>query len=245
MSRICIVPRVEGLAGVASFRLKFENGLRARGLDVTYDLSAASDAVLVLAGTRNLLPLWKARSRGQRIVQRLDGVNWVHRVRWAGLKYTARAAYGNANLAFIRARLADQVIYQSQFIKGWWETWYGVARPPAAVILNGVDLKQYSPNGMHERPTDHYRLLVVEGSLKGGLDSGLFHAVELANRLAQKFKNWSLSVAWMRGRKANWDIKKHSRFSLWMLCRVRRFRSLNVRRICSFQRKSIHPVQIQ
>jgi glycosyltransferase involved in cell wall biosynthesis len=48
-------------------------------------------------------------------------------------------------------------------------------------------LKQYSPNGTNERPADHYRLLVIEGSLKGGLDSGLYYAVELANRLSQKF----------------------------------------------------------
>jgi glycosyltransferase involved in cell wall biosynthesis len=188
MPRICIVPRVDGLAGVASFRLKFENGLRARGVEVTNDISHPADAILVLAGTKNLLPLWKAHSRGQRIVQRLDGVNWVHRVRWAGLKYTLRAIYGNANLSFIRARLADKVIYQSQFIKGWWEAWYGIARVPSSVILNGVDLTQYTMGGAHERPADRYRLLVVEGSLKGGLDSGLFYAVELANRLAQKFK---------------------------------------------------------
>ena len=71
---------------MASFRLKFEQGLRARGVDVTHDLSDKSDAVLVIAGTRNLIPLWKARQRGQRIVQRLDGVNWVQRVRWSGIK---------------------------------------------------------------------------------------------------------------------------------------------------------------
>ncbi|MDX1377589.1 MAG: hypothetical protein R3307_01975, partial [Anaerolineales bacterium] len=64
MPKICIVPRVDGLAGVASFRLKFEDGLRARGLDISHDPSLPSDAILVLAGTRHLLPLWKARSRG-------------------------------------------------------------------------------------------------------------------------------------------------------------------------------------
>lgn len=59
---------------------------------------------------------------------------------------------------------------------------------PSAVILNGVDLNQYSPNGAHERPTDFYRLLVVEGSLAGGLDSGLFYAVDLAQQLSKKHK---------------------------------------------------------
>ncbi|MCK6540579.1 MAG: glycosyltransferase family 4 protein [Anaerolineales bacterium] len=188
MPRICIAPRVEGLAGVASFRLKFENGLRARGVDVTYDLSESSDAILVLAGTRRLLPLWRAHRRGGRIAQRLDGINWVHRVRWAGLRYTLRAAYGNWNLSFIRRRLADRVIYQSQFIRRWWEEWYRPARVPSSVILNGVDLDQYTPDGLHERPSMHRRLLIVEGSLAGALNSGLFHAVELARQLSRKYK---------------------------------------------------------
>ena len=188
MPRICIVPRVEGFGGVTSFRLKFENGLDARGIKVTNNLSQPSDAVLVLAGTKRLLALWKAHRRGQRIVQRLDGINWVHRVRWAGPRYTIRAIYGNANLSFIRWRLADHVIYQSQFIKGWWEDRYHPARVPASVILNGVDLNQYTPNGLHERPSGHYRLLIVEGSLTGALNSGLFHAAELAERLSHRYR---------------------------------------------------------
>ncbi|HQV92828.1 MAG TPA: glycosyltransferase family 4 protein [Anaerolineales bacterium] len=188
MPRICIFPRVEGFGGVTSFRLKFESGLRARNMDVTYDLNQPADAVLVLAGTKNLPRLRQARSQGQRIVQRLDGLNWVHRVRWSGLRYTLRAIYGNWNLSFLRKHLADKVIYQSQFVKGWWEDWYGAARVPSAVILNGVDLNLYSPVGAHERPTDCYRLLVVEGSLAGGLDSGLFYAVDLAKQLSKKHK---------------------------------------------------------
>jgi len=188
MPRICIVPRVEGPGGVTSFRLKFEEGLRARGVDVINDPSQEADSILVLAGTRKLLPLWKARRRGTRIVQRLDGLNWVHRVRWAGPRYTVRAIYGNANLSFIRRRLADHVIYQSQFIEHWWDDWYRPARVPSTVILNGVDLNRYTPHGLHERPSGHYRLLVVEGSLAGGLNYGLFNAVALAEALSKKFK---------------------------------------------------------
>jgi glycosyltransferase involved in cell wall biosynthesis len=182
------MPRVDGLGGVTSFRLKFEDGLRARGVDVTNDPSQPSDVILVLAGTRHLLSLWRARRRGTRIVQRLDGINWIHRVRWAGPRYTVRAVYGNANLSFIRARLAHQVIYQSEFIKGWWDDWYRPARVPSSVIINGVDLDRYTPHGLHERPSMHYRILVVEGSLAGGQNYGIYNAVALANSLSKKFK---------------------------------------------------------
>ena len=198
---------------MASFRIKFEEGLRLRGLNMTHDLSQQADAVLVLAGTRNLLPLWRARRRGTRIVQRLDGINWVHRARWTGLRYMIRAVYGNALLSFIRNRLAGRVIYQSQFIKQWWEDWYRPARVPASVILNGVDLNRYTPSGLHERPSQHYRLLVVEGSLAGGLDSGLFDAADLANTLSKKFKIELMIVGRVDGRAKN-KLKNQNAFRI-------------------------------
>jgi glycosyltransferase involved in cell wall biosynthesis len=203
MPRICIVPRVEGPGGVTSFRLKFEEGLRTRGVDVTHDSSQPADALLVLAGTRHLLALRNARRRGMRIVQRLDGINWVHRVRWTGLRYTLRAIYGNRNLSFIRSRLADHVVYQSQFIKHWWENWYRPARAPSTVILNGVNLDQYTPHGLHERPSGHYRLLVVEGSLAGGLNYGLVNAVSLAGALSKEFRIELMIAGRVEGRTKN------------------------------------------
>ena len=172
---------------MASFRLKFEQGLRARNIDMTYDLDDKSDAVLVIAGTRFLLNLNRARQRGIRVVQRLDGINWVQRVKWSGVKYTVRAEYGNMMLATIRNRFADRVIYQSQFIRKWWEDWYGVAKAPASVIINGVDLNAYTHEGEHERPVDKYRMLLLEGSLARGLNSGLFHAVSVAEKMSAKY----------------------------------------------------------
>ena len=203
MPRICIFPRVDGPGGVTSFRLKFENGLRSRGIDITNDPTEDVDVVLVLAGTRFLLPLWRARRQGKRIVQRLDGINWIHRARWAGPRYTVRAIYGNANISFIRRRLANQVIYQSQFIKHWWEDWYKPARVPASVIINGVDLKRYTPQGLHERPSMHYRLLVVEGSLAGAQNYGITNAVNLANALSKKYKIELMIVGKVDGRTKN------------------------------------------
>jgi len=187
MTKICITPFVQGTGGMASFRLKFEQGLKLRGIDVTHDLDENADAVLVIAGTRRLDQLWRARRRGIRIVQRLDGVNWVQRVKWSGVKYTVRAEYGNLMLAFIRNYFADRVVYQSQFIRKWWEEWYGAAKAPATVIINGVDLQTYSPDGEGERPNNVNRMLLLEGSLARGLNSGLFHAVSVAEKLAANY----------------------------------------------------------
>ena len=188
MSKICIVPLVEGLGGGASFRLKFEAGLRERGIEVTRDPDQPADAILVLAGTRNLLPLWRARRRGVRIAQRLDGINWVHRKRNTGLKHYLRAEYGNFNLSLIRSHIATHIIYQSEFSRAWWEDWYGKTRVPYAVIHNGVDLNVYAAGQNSISPYPPYKLLVVEGSLGGGYDMGLDNAIRLAEILQDKHK---------------------------------------------------------
>jgi len=184
MPKICILPRVDGLAGVASFRLKFEEGLRARNVDVTHVISTPSDATLVLAGTRRLFQLWKARSRGGRIVQRLDGINWVHKKRNTGVKHYIRAEYGNFILSFIRSRIATKIIYQSGFSRNWWEDWYGKTHVPSSVIHNGVDLNVYTPGEVTSSPV--YKILIVEGSLGGGYEMGLENAVRLTEILQDK-----------------------------------------------------------
>ena len=182
--RICIIPVVDGIGGGASFRLKFEQGLLARGIGVTHDPDAPADAVLVIAGTRELLRLRKARQRGVRIVQRLDGINWVHRRSNTGLKHFLRGEYGNLILSFIRRNMADRIIYQSGFSQNWWESLYGKTPVPSAVIHNGIDLETYNAKD-ETPPPPPYRLLLVEGSLGGGYEMGLDNAVSLAENLQE------------------------------------------------------------
>ena len=174
---------------MASFRLKFESSLKRRGVDVIHDPAQPADAVLLIAGSRHLGSLWKAKRGGTRIVQRLDGLNWVQRARWSGFRYHLRGEYGNLLLVFLRNRIADRVIYQSEFVRQWWQDWYGKSKVPERVVLNGVDLDFYSPDGpAADLPQNgRYRMLIIEGSLAGGLNTGLFHAVSLAKELAPRF----------------------------------------------------------
>ena len=187
MPHICIVPVIDGIGGMASFRQKFESALKARGLDVTHDPADSSEAVLVIAGTRDLLSLWRARRRGLRIVQRLDGLNWIHRKRYTGPRHFLRAEYGNFVLSLIRSRVATRIIYQSEFSRRWWEDRYGKVLAPCSVVHNGVDLSEYRPSNSALLPPGPQRLLVVEGNLGGGYDMGLANAVRLAEVLAERY----------------------------------------------------------
>ena len=183
MARICLVPNVSGTGGMVSFKHKLSAGLAKRGIQVSYDLADESQAVLIIGGTRQLAALWRLKGKGVRLVQRLDGINWIQRQRRTGLRHFLRAEMGNLLQSNIRRHLAGQIVYQSTFAQSWWEDWYGVAPAPAHMIHNGVDLKTYTPDGPHERSKDRLRLLVVEGSLGGGYELGLENAVALAEEL--------------------------------------------------------------
>ena len=188
LKRICLVPRTSGVGGMVSFQHKLAGGLQGRGIEVVYDLADEPyQVVLVTGGTRDLLGLRRARRRGIPVVQRLDGMNWLHRLDSnlrTELRHFLRAEYGNFMLQLIRSRLASRIVYQSHFVRGWWERVYGTTPVPSQVIYNGVDLNNYIPNGDEQPPSDRWRLLMVEGSLMGGYEQGLQVGIQLLERLA-------------------------------------------------------------
>lgn len=189
-NRICVIPNVSGIGGMVSFKYKLLEGLAKHGISVSQDLKDIPyQSVLIIGGTRQLWGLWVARQRGARLVQRLNGMNWLHRLSSpehpkASLRHRLRAESGNMLLSFIRARLADGIVYQSQFSRSWWARVYGPTRVTNRVVYNGVDLQAYSPEGPGHPPSDRWRILLVEGSLMGGYEAGLAAAVGLAERLA-------------------------------------------------------------
>jgi glycosyltransferase involved in cell wall biosynthesis len=184
--KLCLTPKVHGVGGMVSFAAKLTAGLNTHGVETLDDLrSTGYDTLLVIGGTRDLPGLWRAHRRGVRIVQRLNGMNWIHRIRRTGWRHSLRAEYGNFILATIRSRLADHIVYQSEFARRWWERAHGPTKVSSSMIYNGVDLNAYTPDGPSSRPEDRYRLLLVEGSLGGGYEMGLETAVQLAKVLGR------------------------------------------------------------
>lgn len=185
--KLCLVPKLKGLGGTASFQARLTGSLSARGIEYTYELTDPRvDVVLVVGGTRRFKDLELARQRGALIVQRLDGINWLHRLRYTGVRHFLRAEVNNWIIAHIRRRLADRIVYQSRFVREWWEERFGDPGKPADIIHNGVDLALYTPKDSGALPVDHFRILLVEGRLGGGYHMGLDNAVQLTAQLKTK-----------------------------------------------------------
>ncbi len=181
---ICILPRVEGVGGPASFRARLIAGLQERGVSLVENANdPACSSILVIGGTRRVLELVRARNRGVRIVQRLNGMNWMHRKKFTGVRHFLRSEVNNRILSTIRARIAHRIVYQSNFARTWWQTVYGKVSAAGSVAYNGVDLQTFHPNGPEQPPADRYRILLVEGHFSGGYELGLFNAVDLVRAL--------------------------------------------------------------
>lgn len=184
--RICIYPSPRSIGGPASFRQKFASGLRARGIEVSFDLDDRPyDAVLLISGSRHLGKLRAAARRGVPIIQRLDGINWIHRVSPTSLRHSLKSEYGNLLLNYTRMHLADHIIYQSEFVAERWPQVYRPAPVGHSVVHNAVDLDTYTPDGPQERPAGRFRVMLVEGSFGSGHDIGLKIALDMAHRLEE------------------------------------------------------------
>ena len=217
--QICLLPRLSGLGGMVSFQAKFIQGLDARHIPHTFDLShPANTAVLVIGGTRQLWQLWRARRRGLRIYQRLNGMNWMHRLEKTPLRLTLKAEMNNLTLAFIRRYLADGIIYQSGFSQDWWRRVYGPEKSATSVAYNGIDLDQYSPEGEGVPPEDHYRILLVEGHLTGAYARGLETAVRLVEAL-QPMCDRPLELMVVGDASQEWMDRFNARNDLWITWR--------------------------
>jgi len=187
MGGICVLPRVKGLGGPASFYSRLIAGFQDRHVPVVPDpLDPACRAILVIGGTRRILELIQAQHRGIRIVQRLNGMNWIHRRRFTGVGHFIRSEWNNLVLSFIRRYIASRIVYQSNFARTWWQTVYRQVRSPGTVIYNGIDLHQFNPHGSHLRPADRFRVLLVEGHLGGGNEDGLHNGIALTRLLNER-----------------------------------------------------------
>lgn len=184
--QLCLVPKLDGLGGMVSFQTRLIQGLLEREIPYTFDLNHPQNtAVLVIGGTRRIFQLWRAKHRGVKIIQRLNGMNWLHKVQKTSLKAAIKSEVNNQTLAFIRRYLATHIIYQSEFSQDWWNQEFGRSSASTSVVHNAVDLSQYNPQGSENPPEDHFRLLLVEGHLTRASGQGLETAANLAKALKQ------------------------------------------------------------
>jgi len=138
--------RAQSFGGPGSFQTRLIQELNDRGFKVVYpDDSILPSVILVVGGTARIDWLIRCRRKGVRVIQRLDGINWRHRVIECSSWYKFRSEIRNMLTRLVRQKLAHEVIYQSKFVKEWWKTIYGEDRITSHIVHNAVDLEEFYP----------------------------------------------------------------------------------------------------
>ena len=144
--KIGFTHRADSIGGPGSFQSRLIKELENSGWQSVYPRDGVRpDVILVIGGSRRILWLLWYKYTGCKIVHRLDGINWRHRVLEVSLRHKIISEIRNFLSRVIRRYLADVVVYQSKFVRDWWNTEYGYARCDSVVIHNLVDLDEFRP----------------------------------------------------------------------------------------------------
>ena len=91
-------------------------------------------------------------------------MNWQQDVVF-GFKTWLKLKLNNLLVLLIWKYLADLVVYQSEFVKTWWEESKHYRPPNHMIIYNGVDLNNFTPSKESEKRD--ISILCVEGNIVG------------------------------------------------------------------------------
>lgn len=172
-------PHPPGAGGPGRFQDRFEQQLKKSGWQVLYpDRPQTPKLVFIVGGTKKIFWLLKKKLKRIPIVLRLDGINWLHRKKQVSLRDYVRAEIFNVVIKFIHACIADKVIYQSHFVKEWWDKAGWKKHKSYRIIYNGIEIsKSLNP----QDPGTHKRLVILEGVV-----DYTPYAIDLLNDLARK-----------------------------------------------------------
>lgn len=185
-------PHPPGAGGPGSFQTRLEAQLRVAGIETTYlsNSNVRPDVVAVIGGTRRLFSLLRLKSQGVPIIHRLDGIVWLHRARWPGLREFIGHECRNILIKVTHGYLADVVIYQSEFVREWWGRSGWRRHPNSVVVQNGVDIDKFSccEDGADEVESVR-NVICVEGNIDYSP-----YAVELLNELAERLSHKNIEI---------------------------------------------------
>ncbi|ESA38757.1 glycosyltransferase-like protein [Leptolyngbya sp. Heron Island J] len=210
VQKIIGFPRQPGdIGGPSSFQSRLERKLIETGCKVTYPKdNIHPDVILVVNSTSKILWVLLSKLRGSRIVHRLDGLFWrSEALDNVSLSIKLKHKVLDLFKFFIRNFLADEVVYQSEFIKDWWHKKYGKASCRENIIYNGADLEEFYPR--EKDTTSLPRILCVEGYVQDDIVT-LKTLTEASTKLAS---SKLIEETWVCGEISQDSQKYISRFS--------------------------------
>ena len=162
------------IGGPSTFQLLITNYLITKKFEILRAGShEKSDIVFVIGGTRKLVWLAIQKLRGSKVLFRLDGLNWKHKIKIKSLKHLVYSEIHNFISIIIRRFYADTVVYQSKFIMDWWNNSHGRINKNEFIVYNGTDISLFSPETYERCLKGLPSIICVEGKIEYDLPTCL------------------------------------------------------------------------
>lgn len=184
MKRTIVFPHKPGAGGPGSFQKRFESQLVKEGFKIDYLVNQKLNpgVIFIVGGTKKIWSLLKWKLRGVPIIYRLDGINWLHKIKKTNqnnFSNYVRSEFINLISKIIHGFIADHIVYQSFFVKNWWDQKGFVKKKKYTIIHNGVDLNKFNYNSIDN---DYKRVVILEGLIDYSP-----YAIDLVNELSKEF----------------------------------------------------------
>lgn len=162
--KILAFPHKSGRGGPGTFQQHFKNITEDEIFKIVYlDSNIKPDLILIIGGSSKILKILYFKLLGTKVILRLDGINYRHKYYGQDLKDKIRAVLTNQLIGFYRRFVADYIIYQSNFVKEWWEKDFGkLNHEQYSIIYNGTII----PTDKKEIVVDNIiKIVCVEGTI--------------------------------------------------------------------------------
>ena len=161
MLKILFMNKAAPYGGPGTFQTNIERFLKKNGVEIIYpDSKISPDIIFIISGTKKIGLLLKYKFKGVKIIQRLDGMNWRHKVEDVSFLFKLKCEIVNFIIAFIRRFIANHIIYQSKYIKDIWNSKYGTIKN-SSIIYNGSN-----NNNFKRDKTKLFTITCVEGNIQ-------------------------------------------------------------------------------
>lgn len=187
MKKIIAFPHKPGSGGPGSFQKRFENELKRNDYEIAYlgDDSKEPDLIFIVGGTKKIWSLIKWKFKKVPIIYRLDGINWLHRVKnthQSNFSNYIRSEIINLFSKIIHGFIADYIVYQSEFVRKWWEKKGYIKRKKFSIIHNGVNLKKFNDSLGNKKKEQ--KIVILEGLIDYSP-----YAIDLINELSEEYND--------------------------------------------------------
>lgn len=182
---ICF-PHQPASGGPGTFQKKIEDYIKNIGWKVSYKNNFSDPSIIfVIGGTKNILWLHRMKRKGIPILYRLDGINWLHRKTKFNFKKYFLCETRNLINKYSHAFIADKIIYQSNFVKQWWEKEGFKSNADYEIIYNGSLIH----TKLSDKVMFNNKLIILEGTIDYSP-----YAIELINQLSDVLDNLEIHL---------------------------------------------------